>query len=225
MQYLDQAAFDEHFEGMTVTLMAPRRLLRELALIRRAMPPGPSVRRPATMEECSAVAIELLDLLPPVPPSTLAARRAFPGSLRAFRNQSARAAILAATDLVAFAQQHAPLVLVPAVWPHRMYQLLSGQLYVAQVRCASAKAQLTDVQARAFDTRHPPTRGSWLDLDLATGVPPGPPLDDVARGPRADPKDPPEGTVSLGIRAAASRRAGAPPCPPNVPHLAHVARR
>lgn len=156
MQYLDQAAFDEHFEGMTVTLMAPRRLLRELALIRRAMPPGPSVRRPATMEECSAVAFQLLDLLPPAPPSTLAARRQFHEALRECKNESARAAIRAAADLVSFARAHAPLVLVPAVWSHRMYQLLSGQLYVAQVRCASGHSLMTEAEARAFDARHPP---------------------------------------------------------------------
>ena len=136
MDTLDAAAFDDIFQGMTVTLMASRPLRRELALLRAALPPVARAdwpQRPLSAADVVAVTTWLQPLLPAVPDAPASLRPTL-GLLTGRQSAQARLALLAAYQAIRAHPGREPLWLVPTVWPLRMVMLLEGQMFPADVR-------------------------------------------------------------------------------------------
>ncbi len=134
MYVMDEETFERDFEGMSVTLMAPRRLRRELALLRAVLPPDAPSGRPADERETVLWAQSVADRLPFAPPESPAERRVLRQHLSPLQTRFARAAIRDALRVIRIAEPAAPLLLVPNVWSRRMDQLLSGQAFPAHVQ-------------------------------------------------------------------------------------------
>jgi len=137
---LNAETFMDEFQGLSVTLMPPDALRKELALLHKACAPAPDETLPPPPEDppvFEEVRLRAFDLLfethVHASPNADAARCAL-ATIPLHERLLLQELIDLAQTHLRTARRHAPLFLVATAWHVRMADILYGDLFPARVR-------------------------------------------------------------------------------------------